>query len=47
MDGLGYVPAHRGGPWYWRVLVYRRAAQASGHAGRASPGVRRGADPWA
>ena len=26
MDGLGYVAAHRGGPWYGRVLVYRRAA---------------------
>ncbi len=29
MDGLGYVVAHRGGTWYGRVLVYRRAAQAS------------------
>jgi magnesium-protoporphyrin O-methyltransferase len=35
MDGLGYVPAHRGGPWYWRVLVYRRAAQASSDAGKS------------
>jgi hypothetical protein len=30
MDGLGYEEIHRGGPWYGRVLVYRRAAQASG-----------------
>jgi SAM-dependent methyltransferase len=30
MAGLGYEAIHRGGPWYGRVLVYRRAARASG-----------------
>ncbi|MEX0629297.1 MAG: methyltransferase domain-containing protein [Chloroflexota bacterium] len=28
MDGLGYESIHRGGPWYWRVLVYRRTIPA-------------------